>query len=105
MNDKTKPALFAAFTEATRPPAPPTAVRVAPPAKPRPAKVAAEPAPPRQAKHPRGQGERITLTYRLTTPNWERLKHLAINDRVSIQDADSHRAFARVRAARPPSPD
>jgi hypothetical protein len=86
MSDKTKP-LFAAFTEAARP-APP-AVRA-----PRPAKTESESALPRRPKAPRGQGERINLTYRATAPDWERLKHLAVSDRVSIQEL-IHSALSR----------
>jgi len=79
MSDK-KPDLLAAFTEAARPPAPPRAraARAATPRQPRPARrdEAAPTAP---------QGERVTLTYRTGRPNWERIKHLAISDRVSVQ--------------------
>jgi hypothetical protein len=91
MSDKTKPALFAAFTEAARPQAPAARVPALP-----------QPSPPTRAergeaprtKAARGQGERINLTYRATAPNWERLKHLAISDRVSVQEL-IHTALSR----------
>jgi hypothetical protein len=34
---------------------------------------------------PQDQGERVSLTYRTTRANWERIKLLAIRDRVSVQ--------------------
>lgn len=87
-----KPALLAAFTEAARSPAPPTP-RAARVAKPRRARTDPQDAP-RSPRSARGQGERINLTYRTTAPTWERLKHLAISDRVSIQEL-IHAALSR----------
>jgi hypothetical protein len=86
MSDK-KPDLLSAFTEAARPPAPAApgrarAPRTAAARSPRSARrAAAAPSSPRA----HDQGERVTLTYRTTRPNWERIKHLAISDRVSVQ--------------------
>jgi hypothetical protein len=83
-----KPDLLSAFTEAARPPAPAApgrtrAARTAAARQPRPARRSeAAPSSPHGA---RDQGERVTLTYRTTRPNWERIKHLAISDRVSVQ--------------------
>jgi hypothetical protein len=80
MSEK-KPDLLAAFSVATRPPAPADA-RPAPARRPRP--VRQDKTGP-VAAGVRDQDKRLTLTYRTTRSNWERIKHLAISDRVSVQ--------------------
>jgi hypothetical protein len=87
MAEKRRPTGLAAYMEtaaptALSPPAPARQRRAAPAAR-RPA--APDPRPPRTRSAP-AQGERVNLTYRATPGNWERLKHLALADRASIQE-------------------
>jgi hypothetical protein len=82
MSDKKRSDLLSAFREEAARPAPP-----APPAARTPRAAAA---PRRAAPAPRGasgQGERrVNLSFRATLPTWERVKQLALSDRVSVQE-------------------
>ncbi len=106
MSDK-KPSMLSAFTEATRSAAPAAAVRAPRAVAPR------RPRTPRQqdarasAGAPaRASGPRKNLIYRTSRPNWERIKHLAISDDVSVQ-ALFHVALSREfeRRGLPPLTD
>jgi hypothetical protein len=86
MSDK-KQDLLSTFTEAARLPAPvaPGRARASRTAAARPSRSARRTAAAPSSPRAHDQGERVTLTYRTTRPNWERIKHLAISDRVSVQ--------------------
>ena len=91
MSDK-KPSLLSAFTDATRstPAAAPRASRV-----PRQARSPRQEAtPPTGSARARPAGPRKNLIYRTSRANWERIKHLAISDDVSVQ-ALFHLALSR----------
>jgi hypothetical protein len=86
MSEKKKTDLFAAFSVAARPPAPADARPARTPAARRPRPVRQGKTGPIAAAGVRDQDKRLTLTYRTTRSNWERIKHLAISDRVSVQE-------------------
>ncbi|HVT58663.1 MAG TPA: hypothetical protein VHR45_09695 [Thermoanaerobaculia bacterium] len=85
MSEKKKSDLLSAFSEAVRPtPAAPTArtPRASAPRR------AADRRPEAARRTPRGaraQGERVNLSFRVTPPTWERVRQLALSDRVSVQ--------------------
>jgi hypothetical protein len=83
MSEK-KTDLLAAFSAAARPPAPADARPARTPAarRPRPARKSGPVAAPDVRDQ---EDKRLTLTYRTTRPNWERIKYLAISDGVSVQ--------------------
>ena len=112
MPEKRRPTGLAAYMETAAPSVPPVPATAAPvmarrrraaPAAARPA--VPDPPPPRTRSAP-AQGERVNLTYRATPGNWERLKHLALADRATIQDL-IHTALSREfqRRGLPPLTD
>jgi hypothetical protein len=95
MPEKRKPTGLSAFTEAA-----------ARPAAPAPRAAADAPTRQRSRRAAPAQGERVNLTYRVTPASWERVRHLALSDRVSVQEL-LHTALSREFARRglPPLDD
>jgi hypothetical protein len=86
MSDKNKTDLLAAFSVVAKPPAPADARPARTPAARRPRPARQDKSGPVAAPDVRDQEDkRLTLTYRTTRPNWERIKYLAISDGVSVQ--------------------
>ena len=74
MSDKKRANLLSAFSEEAARPAASLA-------------GASRPSAPRIARRgARAQGDRLNLSFRMTPATWERVKQLALSDRISVQE-------------------
>jgi len=87
MPSKNRSDLLSAFKEeAPRPPAAPAPAAAASRRRPSAQRAEAAPRPAAPRRGARAQGDRLNLSFRMAPATWERVKQLALSDRVSVQE-------------------